>query len=43
MATAADYIASIVEAIRGFEEDEIVLEVLREADEKIWEVVEELV
>ncbi len=42
MATAADLIASIVEAIRGFEEDEIVLEALREMDEKIWEVVEEL-
>ena len=41
MTTAAQYIASIAEAIRGFEEDEIILEALKDADTKIWEIAEE--
>ncbi len=42
MATAREYITSITEAIRGFEDDEIVLEALQEADTAIWEIIEEL-
>lgn len=40
-ATSAEYLASMAEAIRGFEDDEIVLEALRDTDQALWAIAEE--